>query len=190
MGGGELRGRTSSETRSSSNSSSSSSPHKRGRDPEVPPSKMRRTSPDGESVSPSKTRRPSPSKIPIAGSYVKTSNSSSNEDFLTPRGPLRDPWTDRISDRDLKSSYSEQSELFHTAQGSEGGEEFCDFGGGEAMAESEVAEDFIEKETLPRKGLHLDLGSKIPAPRARIPSAPYSAPVRWFDVRLAFYLSL
>lgn len=46
------------------------------------------------------------------------------------------------------------------------------------MAESEVAEDFIEKETLPRKGLHLDLGSKIPAPRARIPSAPYSAPVR------------
>jgi len=46
------------------------------------------------------------------------------------------------------------------------------------MAESELAEDFLEKEALPRKGLHLDLGSKIPAPRARVPTAPYSAPVR------------
>jgi len=173
-----VRERSSSDNRSSSNSSSSSSPHKRGRDPEVPPSKMRRTSPDGESVSPSKTRRPSPSKIPIAGSYVKTSNSSSNEDFLTPRGPLRDPWSDRSSDRDLKSSYSVQSELFQTAQESEGGEEFCDLGGGEAMAESDLAEDFLIKEALPRKGLHLDLGSKIPAPKTRIPTAPYSAPVR------------
>jgi len=178
IAGDELRGRSSSDTRSSSNSSSSSSPHKRGRDPEVPPSKMRRTSPDGESVSPSKTRRPSPSKIPIAGSYVKTSNSSSNEDFLTPRGPLRDPWSDRSSDRDLKSSFSVQSELFQTAQESEGGEEFCDLGGGEAMAECDVAGDFLSKEALPRKALHLDLGSKIPAPKTRIPTAPFSAPVR------------
>ena len=179
MGSEELRGRNSSETRSSSNSSSSSSPHKRGRDPEVPPSKMRRTSPDGESVSPSKTRRPSPSKIPVAGSYVKTSNSSSNEDFLTPKGPTRDPW----SERDMKTSYSAQAELFSTARGEEGGEEFCDLGGGEGMAECDLAEDFQSSEVLPRKALHLDLGSKIPPPKARIPGAPYSAPVRWFDVR-------
>jgi len=179
MGPEELRGRASSETRSSSNSSSSSSPHKRGRDPEVPPSKMRRTSPDGESVSPSKTRRPSPSKIPIAGSYVKTSNSSSNEDFLTPRGPLREPWQERSSDRDMKGSYSVQSELFHTAQESEDGDDFCDLvgGGGEGMAECDLAEDFQKSENLPRKGLHLDLGSKIPPPKARIPGAN-SAPVR------------
>eukprot|EP00092_Neocalanus_flemingeri_P015600 GFUD01016888.1.p1 GENE.GFUD01016888.1~~GFUD01016888.1.p1 ORF type:complete len:1159 (+),score=309.13 GFUD01016888.1:124-3600(+) len=178
MAGDELRGRSSSDTRSSSNSSSSSSPHKRGRDPEVPPSKMRRTSPDGESVSPSKTRRPSPSKIPIAGNYVKTSNSSSNEDFVTPRGPLRDPWSDRSSDRDLKSSFSVQSELFQTAQESEGVEEFCDLGGGEAMAECDVAGDFLSKEALPRKALHLELGSKIPAPKTRAPTAPNSAPIR------------
>jgi len=180
MGPDEMRGRASSETRSSSNSSSSSSPHKRGRDPEVPPAKMRRTSPDGESVSPAKTRRPSPSKIPIAGSYVvKTANSSSNEDFLTPRGPAREPWLERPSDRDMKGSYSVQSELFHTAQESE--DEFCDLvgGGGEGLAESELAEDFEKSENFPRKkGLHLDLGSKIPPPKARIPGAPNSAPVR------------
>jgi len=182
MGSEEMRGRASSETRSSSNSSSSSSPHKRGRDPEVPPAKMRRTSPDGESVSPAKTRRPSPSKIPIAGGYVvKTANSSSNEDFSTPRGPVRDPWLERPSDRDMKGSYSVQSELFHTAQESEDGDEFCDLvgGGGEGLAESELAEDFDKSENFPRKkGLHLDLGSRIPPPKARIPGAPNSAPVR------------
>jgi len=182
MGSEELRGRTSSETRSSSNSSSSgSSPHKRGRDPEVPPSKMRRTSPDGESVSPSKTRRPSPSKIPIAGSYVKTSNSSSNEDFLSPRGALRSSWQDGGCEGDMKGSYSVQSELFHTAQESEDGDDFCDLvgvGGGEGLAECELAEDFSNSEKVTRKGLHLDLGSKIPPPKARIPGAPNSAPVR------------
>ena len=164
-------GGASSGARSSSNSSSSSScssPHKRGREPCVPPAKMRRTSPDGESVSPAKTRRPSPSKIPIAGSYVpvKTPNSSSNEDFFTVR--------------DMKSSRSSQSELFHTAQESEDGDQCCDlvWGGGEGLAESELAEDFEKSDNFPRKGLHLELGSKIPPPRARIPGAPYSAPAR------------
>ena len=114
----------SSATRSSSNSlsSSSSSPHKRGREQEVPHSKMRRTSPDGESVSPSKTRRPSPSKIPVAGAYIqgKASNSSSNEDFATPKAAQKDPWN---QDRDgLKPSPSTQSEMFATAPESEGEE--------------------------------------------------------------------
>merc|ERR1719381_163406 len=112
---------SSSPTRSSSNSlsSSSSSPHKRGREQEIPHSKMRRTSPDGESVSPSKTRRPSPSKIPVAGAYIhgKTSNSSSNEDFMTPKGPQRDPWN---QERGLRPSPSTQSEMFATAPESEG----------------------------------------------------------------------
>jgi len=46
------------------------------------------------------------------------------------------------------------------------------------MAECDLAEDFQSSEVLPRKALHLDLGSKIPPPKARIPGAPYSAPVR------------
>ena len=179
LGPDEMRGGGSSESsgaRSSSNSSSSSScssPHKRGREPCVPPAKMRRTSPDGESVSPAKTRRPSPSKIPIAGSYVpvKTPNYSDGQDFFTPRGQAV---------RDMKSSRGSQSELFHTAQESEDGDQCCDLvgGGGEGLAESELAEDFEKSDNFPRKGLHLELGSKIPPPRARIPGAPNSAPAR------------
>jgi len=47
------------------------------------------------------------------------------------------------------------------------------------LAESELAEDFDKSENFPRKkGLHLDLGSRIPPPKARIPGAPNSAPVR------------
>jgi len=149
----------SSATRSSSNSlsSSSSSPHKRGREQEVPHSKMRRTSPDGESVSPSKTRRPSPSKIPVAGAYIhgKASNSSSNEDFTTPKAAQKDPWNqDGVG---LKPSPSTQSEMFATAPESEGedweggrGAWEEEWGAGEGLAVCEGGEGFVPCEPLPR----------------------------------------
>ena len=166
---------SSSPTRSSSNSlsSSSSSPHKRGREQEIPHSKMRRTSPDGESVSPSKTRRPSPSKIPVAGAYIqgKTPNSSSNEDFMTPKGPQRDPWNPV---QVLRPSPSTQSEMFATAPESEGedweggrGGWEEEWGAGEGLAVCEGGEGFVPCEPLPRdpqtqlkKGTHVDKESE------------------------------
>lgn len=63
-------------TTSSEHSRGDSAAPKRGRDSSVGISKMRRTSPDGESVSPTKSRRPSPSKIPISAEYLLPSHRS------------------------------------------------------------------------------------------------------------------
>jgi hypothetical protein len=49
-------------------------------------SKMRRTSPDGESVSPTKSRRPSPSKIPISAEYLPLSRGGSGSTEFLGRG--------------------------------------------------------------------------------------------------------
>jgi hypothetical protein len=150
-------GTRSSPSPSCSTSSSSSSPHKRGREPDsAPGSKMRRTSPDGESVSPSKNRRPSPSKIPIAGNYVtKNSNSSSNstEDFLS---PSKTSWVEericgstQFSDEVIAASQSVQSDLFQTAQESDEEDEHL-LGAGEGLCPLEGGEGFVPCEPLPR----------------------------------------
>jgi len=171
----ETKGMICSDTRSSSSSSSSLSPQKRGRDLHVTP-KMRRTSPDGESASPSKTRRPSPSKIPIAGNYLK--NSSSNEDFSTMKAPLRNHCGDLPSDFDTRESDIVQSELLDSVQMPEFQEETCDLGGGEDLADFDMGDEMSDKENDSRKRLHLDLNSKIPSPKIKIPGSPFSAPVR------------
>ena len=47
---------------------------------------MRRTSPDGESVSPTKSRRPSPSKIPISAEYLPLGRGGSGSTEFLGRG--------------------------------------------------------------------------------------------------------